>query len=128
MNNIGLRAKLGNPEGVRVTFARDTKLFILFIFSLFSHHYLTQKSDLRSKIETRKQVHAVFLFTVVQRRSRHNVTVILSYGRASWFILTSRNAQVISCESMYSLKYEQHFLPIVINSFLFFFSINAPRM
>ena len=54
------------------------KLLLLLIFKLFSIPYLTQKSGLAAKIETRKQLHAVFFFLLIveQRRWRRNVAIV----------------------------------------------------
>ena len=74
----------------------------------FPNHFLTTKSGLRAKIKTRKQLYTVFLLTAEQRRWRLNVVIVQSHRREPLFILTS----LTSRGSMYSLTYEQHYVPI----------------
>ena len=82
---------------------------------MFSPLFDKKKSGLRANIETRKQLHAVFVLTVEQHGLRRNVAIVQSYSREPLLILTSLNDHMTSRESMYSLKHEQHYVPLVNN-------------
>ena len=70
-----------------------------------------KKSGLRAKIETRKQLHTVFILIVEQLMSYF--AIVQSYWRESLLILTSFNNHVMLHDSLFSFKHKQNYVPIV---------------